>query len=98
MIAINNLKPRFSLGQIVSTPGALEALECNQQTPENFLPRHLALDQGDLSDEDHQSNEAAIEDGERIFSSYLLRDGKTKIWIITEADRSSTCILLPDEY
>ena len=97
MVAINDRKPRFSLGQVVATPGALAALETAKQTPMELLQRHVVLDQGELDEEDQQTNEAAVKNGERILSSYLLNDG-TKIWIITEADRSSTCVLLPDEY
>jgi hypothetical protein len=97
MVAINDRKPRFSLGQVVATPGALAALEKAKQTPMELLQRHVVLDQGELDEEDQRTNEAAVRNGERVLSSYLLNDG-TKIWIITEADRSSTCLLLPDEY
>ena len=62
-----------------------------------LLQRHVILDPGELCEEDQQTNEEAVANGERVFSSYLLKDG-TKLWVITEADRSSTCLLLPDEY
>ena len=88
---------KFPLGQIVATPGALDALEKTGQTPTEFIKRHVAGDWGDLCDEDKQTNEDALTNGGRIFSAYHLNDG-TKIWIITEADRSSTCVLLPSEY
>ena len=88
---------KFSLGQIVSTPGALESLEKTGQSPTEFLNRHMNADWGDLCDEDKHTNEQALVDGSRIFSAYHLNDG-TKIWVITEADRSSTCVLLPSEY
>jgi len=97
MVTTNNKKPRFTLGQIVATPGALGALESTGQTPMEFLQRHVVLDPGELDEEDQQANEEAVANGERILSSYLLKDG-TKLWVITEADRSSTCLLLPDEY
>jgi len=97
MVTANNHKPRFPLGQVVATPGALEALQAAGQTAMELLQRHVVLDQGELDEEDQQTNEAAVANGERILSSYLLKDG-TKIWIITEADRSSSCLLLPDEY
>lgn len=97
MVAINDRKPRFALGQVVATPGALEALETAKQTPVEFLQRHLVLEPGELDEEDQQTNLEAVACGERVFSSYLLNDG-TKIWVITEADRSSTCLLLPEEY
>ncbi|MAX37649.1 MAG: hypothetical protein CME33_13915 [Gimesia sp.] len=97
MVATNKKEPRFLLAQVLATPGALEALESNGQTPMELLQRHVVLDQGELCGEDQQTNLDAVENGGRIFSSYLLNDG-TKIWIITEADRSATTILLPDEY
>ena len=89
--------PKFPLGQLVSTPGALSALAEVGQSPQEFVDRHVRGDWGELSDEDRQENERSITESLRILSAYRLRDG-TKIWIITEADRSSTCILLPDEY
>lgn len=94
---VNQTSPRFLLGRIVATPRALEVLESNGQTPMDLLQRHVVLDPGELCEEDQQTNLDAVENGGRIFSSYLLNDG-TKIWVITEADRSSTCLLLPDEY
>lgn len=89
--------PKFPLGQIVTTPGALDAFETTGQTPTEFIHRHVSGDWGDLCDEDKQTNEEALSNGGRIFSAYHLNDG-TKIWVITEADRSSTCVLLPSEY
>lgn len=89
--------PRFLLDQIFATPGAVQALESNGQQPMELLQRHVVLDPGELDEEDQQTNEDAVAHGERILSSYLLKDS-TKIWIITEADRSATTILLPDEY
>ncbi|MBI1249348.1 hypothetical protein GC197_16075 [bacterium] len=94
---ISKNKPRFPLGRFVATPGALEALEATGQSPMELIQRHVVLDPGELDEEDQQTNEEAVADGGRVFSSYLLKDG-TKIWVITEADRSSTCLLLPDEY
>jgi hypothetical protein len=88
-------KPLFQLGQIVATPGALELLE--SKAPNEFIARHVSGDWGDLCDEDRQANNEALKDGSRIFSSYDLNDGQ-KIWVITEADRSSTTLLLPSEY
>lgn len=97
MISTNQPQERFSLGQVVATPGALEALENTGQSPQELLRRHLVLDPGDLCEEDQQTNADAVANGDRVFSSFLLNDG-TKIWVITEADRSSTCLLLPEEY
>lgn len=90
-------KPKFPLGQVVSTPGALEALNDCGQTPFEFLSKHLAGDWGIVDDEDKQANDDALIHGERLLSAYLTSKG-TKIWVITEADRSSSCLLLPEEY
>ena len=88
---------RFSLGQVVSTPGALDALARAGQDPWPFIGRHVAGDWGELDEHDRAENELSVKEGFRILSVYTLSDG-TKIWIITEADRSSTAILLPEEY
>jgi hypothetical protein len=87
----------FPLGQTLTTPGAFEALVRNRQSPAEFLGRHQSGDFGTLSDEDRRENELSVTEGLRILSAYALRD-ETKIWIITEADRSATTLLLPDEY
>ena len=88
---------RFPLGRTVATPGALEALARAGETPLPYLVRHSAGDWGDLDRDDKTENESAVKAGLRIFSAYLLTDG-TRIWVITEADRSATTILLPEEY
>lgn len=88
---------RFPLGQTVATPGALNALNTNHQTPLEFFFRHREGDWGDLTADDREANEQALKDGSRIFSAYNLRDG-TPIYVITEADRSATTILLPEDY
>jgi hypothetical protein len=90
-------RPLFALGQIVATPGALAVLEAAGQTPSEFLSRHVRGDWGDICTEDRGLNEEALKDGARILSVYHTAKGVT-IWVITEADRASTCILLPDEY
>jgi len=87
--------PKFRAGQIVATPGALDAL--TQSDIRNSLKRHLLGDWGNVGEEDKKENELSLKEGFRLLSSYL-SDGGTKFWIITEADRSSTTILLPDEY
>jgi hypothetical protein len=89
--------PKFELGQLAATPGALAALEESGEEPGTFIARHAAGDWGDLSEEDRNENEFSLLHGFRLLSSYRLRGG-VKLWIITEADRSSTTILLPDEY
>jgi hypothetical protein len=91
------MRPKFALGQIVATPGALQALEATGQTPLEFLQRHVAGDWGELDEHDRQENELSLKHGFRILSAYHLNNG-TKLWIITEADRSATTLLLPSEY
>jgi len=88
---------RFALGQIVATPGALTAFSQTGEQPSSFIRRHAAGDWGELDQEDVAENELSVEQGFRILSSYRLSDG-AKIYVITEADRSSTCVLLPEEY
>ena len=87
---------KFSLGTVVATPGAIELLEQNSLPASSFLSRHISGDWGVLDAEDTQANEDAIQYGNRILSSYILNG--EKLWIITEADRCSTCLLLPREY
>lgn len=90
-------EPRFPLGQIVATPGALETLEAIGQDPMELIKRHVTGDWGDLVDEDKKENELSLKEGYRLLSAYVLAN-KVKVWIITEADRSATTILLPEEY
>lgn len=87
----------FPLGQLLITPGALEALGESGELPTKFLQRHTRCDWGDLCDQDKQANDAALEEGTRIFSAYHTGVGE-KVWVITECDRSATTILLPAEY
>lgn len=87
----------FNTGLIVATPGALNALRRAGQNPADFLNRHACGDWGDVDGHDEKQNWIALREGARILSSYKTRLGDT-IWLITEADRSSTCFLLPDEY
>jgi hypothetical protein len=82
-------KSRFSLGSIVATPGAIDALQQAGETPASFLRRHVAGDWGDVDEHDRDENEMSLREGFRLLSAYKLTDG-TKIWIITEADRSVT--------
>ena len=91
------MTPKFSLGQVVATPGALEALRLAHQSAAFFLDRHAAGDWGEVCDEDKQYNERDLINGERLLSAYTtLLD--VKIWVFTEGDRSSTSIILPEEY
>jgi hypothetical protein len=87
----------FPLGQIVATPGALAALERAQQPPTCFLARHAIGDWGELEPTDVAENEYSIAHGFRLLSSYQTNAGE-KLWIITEADRSASMLLLPEEY
>src|SRR5690348_14752048 len=90
-------RPKFSLGQIVATPGALAALGRSGEFPQKFLSRHASGDWGEVDAEDKRANDQALRHGLRILSAYITSTGE-KLWIITEADRSVTTILLPDEY
>lgn len=90
--------PLFSLGKIVSTPGALEALSTEGTSGLQLLHRHAAGDWGELCDDDKRENELSAQQGFRILSAYTLPRTGVKLWIITEADRSVTTFLLPDEY
>ena len=89
--------PKFQLGQIVATPGALAALEEAGEDPITYLARHLAGDWGEVCKEDARGNDLSVREGFRILSAYSLSIG-VKIWIITESDRSATTFLLPGEY
>jgi hypothetical protein len=90
-------QPAFELGQIVATPGALAALKKAGQQPGEFLTRHINRDWGDLDEEDRKENEYSLEHGFRLLSAYKTNAGD-RLWIITEADRSVTTLLLPEEY
>lgn len=89
--------PLFPLGEVVSTPGALEAMQAANVSPLALLHRHLRGDWGNLDKHDKQLNDLAINDGTRIFSAYDITP-TSKVWLITEADRSATTFLLPSEY
>jgi len=85
---------RFPLGQIVATPGALALF--GHEGCFRLLVRHANGDWGDIDGFDRRENERALREGARLFSAYDTAVGRC--WIISEADRSSTCILLPSEY
>jgi len=87
----------FPLGQVVATPGALAALERAKQTVTFFLDRHAIGDWGELDQSDVAENEYSVAHGFRLLSSYQTNAGE-KLWIITEADRSATTLLLLEEY
>ncbi len=88
---------KFQLGQIVVTPAALNALLSAGESPSKLLARHAQGDWGDVCLEDKAFNDEALIAGSRLMSAYITTIG-TKIWVITEADRSTTTILLPEEY
>jgi hypothetical protein len=88
---------KFRLGKIVATPGALQALEEAGQSALDFVSRHARGDWGEVDAEDKRANEDALRDGDRILSAYRTKLGE-RVWVITEADRSSTTLLLPSEY
>jgi len=90
-------KPLFPLGQVVSTPGALEEMARANTNGMMLLLRHVTGDWGEVCEEDAKENDLSVEKGFRILSAYTLSTG-VKIWIITEADRSATTFLLPSEY
>jgi len=96
------MKPKFPLGQLLATPGALRAVEESGQSPDFFLEKHASADWGEVCDEDKRANDQALVDGSRILSAYRTLKG-VRIWIITEAAddqgrRVSSTILKPDEY
>jgi len=90
-------RPLFPLGRIVATPGALEALHTAGQDARELLTRHASRDWGTLSEDDRNENDFAITHALRLLSAYCLSTGVT-IWILTEADRSATTLLLPEDY
>jgi len=90
-------KPKLSLGQIVATPGAMDLLRESGESPSIFLNRHVQGDWGEVCQEDKQANDQSLIDGSRLLSAYRTAKNE-RLWIITEADRSSTCLLRPDEY
>jgi hypothetical protein len=89
-------EPLFGLGQVVATPAAIEFCEANAVHLLTLVRRHSLGDFGDMNRDDIAANTQAIKSSARVFSSY--RVGTSKVWVITEADRSSTCVLLPEEY
>jgi hypothetical protein len=88
---------RFHLGRIYATPGAIDALEGAAQSAQEFINRHARLEQGELCDDDYRENLFGVDKPLRIFSAFKTAQG-VKLWVITEADRSATTLLLPSEY
>jgi hypothetical protein len=84
------------LGRVVATPGALKLLSEIGEDPFGYITRHAAGDWGELCAFDRRQNEIALREGLRVLSSYPV--GRECVWVITEADRSVTTILLPEDY
>lgn len=92
----------FNPGRVMTTPGVSAVLDqfdglTQVRVVIGLLIRHVTGDWGDVDGEDHAANDHAVIQGERVLSAYRLPDG-TKVWVITEADRSATTFLLPSEY
>ncbi len=87
----------IKLGRTVATPAAMEAMEEADQSMLALLIRHSMGDWGDVDAEDAEANEEAVRNYNRVLSSYRLHTGAV-IWVITEADRSVTTVLLPTDY
>ena len=99
------INPAFQIGQILATRGVYDLAAENPEFAkfmQKSLDRHVKGDWGDLDDEDKQANDQALKQGTRLLSAYndarFPCHGVSTIWIITEADRSATTILFPDEY
>lgn len=95
-------KPKFPLGQVLATPGAVEALQKSNQLPGAFLARQVAGDWGEVCPDDKALNDESLIDGSRILSAYRTSKNE-RLWVITEAadengNRCCTTILLPSEY
>ena len=90
------MAPVFPLGRVVATPGAIALMKAARIDPTQLLQRHQSGDWGDLGEEDWRENDFAIGRALRIFSAY--GQPPDRLWVITEADRSVTTILRPDEY
>ena len=86
----------FPVGRMVATPGVLAFCKSHGINPIHIFVRHLARDWGEMDPEDRRANERAILDGSRIFSAFVYQG--ERVWCITEADRSVTTLLLPEEY
>lgn len=107
-----NRTPRFEMGQLLMTPGVIEAVTRDVLAPvipvqfvasvrvQKLLARHVRGDWGDVCADDAQANEDALKHGARLLSAYHYGEGRdrVKLWVITEADRSATTVLLPEEY
>lgn len=91
----NDKPTRLELGRVVATPGVIATASRDEIL--SALARHVTGDWGDVDDDDRRANDDALTSGARILSAYSTSDG-TRFWIITDADRTATTVLLPDEY
>jgi len=89
------MKPKFPLGRTVITPNAQSRISTSDV--DSAINRHVIGDWGDIGDDDWEENELSLKEGFRLFSVYHAKDGTT-FWVITEADRSATTVLLPEDY
>ena len=94
ILIVATTQPKFSLGQIVMTANAQAQLD--PEAVQQGMNRHAAGDWGEVCEDDRQENELSLKEGFRLLSVY--RSGETKFWIITEADRSVTTVLMPEDY
>lgn len=90
-------RPRLPLGRLLATPAAVDAIQSAGASIFALVNRHARGDWGDLPEADREQNDLSVVAGRRVLSCYPLGD-EQKVWIITEADRSTTTLLLPDEY
>ena len=91
------MNAKFQPGTVVATPGAIEVLAESGQVAGFFLDMHLQGNWGEVDADDQKANDQALIDGSRLLSSYRTLKGVV-VWVLTEADRSSTCLLLPEDY
>lgn len=89
--------PLVPIKRLVATPGALQAVSDCQPFLADIVARHARGDWGEVDENDRRANDQALQTGERLLSAYTTPTG-IRLWVITEADRSSTCVLLPEEY
>jgi hypothetical protein len=92
------VSPRFPLGRVVATPGAISTIERLGISAASLLERHVSGDWGDLDDDDKRENEYSVTRRLRLLSAYGPEGSDERLWIITEADRSVTTILRPEDY
>ena len=93
------LEPQFDLGRVFVTPAVLDSLDDDLTLIFGLIDRHVCCDFGDLCPEDLEANQQALIFGDRLLSSYDLPDPHSlTVWVITEADRSATTVLLPSDY